>query len=55
LHVGGVSHIVGKLSTRASTLLEISPQSKACTKRYEPPKLQKATISRILGQTIWES
>jgi hypothetical protein len=29
--IGGVSHIVGKLWTRATTLLETAPQSKVCS------------------------
>jgi hypothetical protein len=34
-------HTVGKLWTRATTLLEISPQSKVYTQNYEPPKSWK--------------
>jgi hypothetical protein len=41
-HVGGVKHIVGKLSMRATTLLKISPQSKVYTQSYEPRKLQES-------------
>jgi hypothetical protein len=41
LCVGGVPHIVGKLLTKATTLLETSSQSKVCTQSYGSPKLQK--------------
>jgi hypothetical protein len=36
LRVGGVPHTVGKFSTKATTLLEISPQSKVYTRSYGP-------------------
>jgi hypothetical protein len=54
-----VLHIVGKLSTRVTTFLEISLQYKVCTKSYGPPKLQESQFrefqdSGVLGQNdIW--
>jgi hypothetical protein len=42
LHAGGVRHIVGKLSTRATTLLQTSSQSEVYRESYGPPKLRKS-------------
>ncbi len=39
LHAGGVQHVVGKLSTRATTLVETSSQSEVCTWSYSLAKL----------------
>jgi hypothetical protein len=39
LHASGVPHIVGKFSTRDTTLLQISPQLEVLKKNYGPPKL----------------
>jgi hypothetical protein len=39
LAAGGMPHIVGKLSTRAITLLQTAPQSKVCSQGYGAPKL----------------
>jgi hypothetical protein len=50
LHAGGVPHMVGKLLTRATTMLMTSPQSELCTKRYEFSKLRKS-----LFQEFWDS
>jgi hypothetical protein len=36
---GDVRHTVGKLLTKATTLLETSSQSNVCTQNYEPKKL----------------
>jgi hypothetical protein len=38
LRVGAMQHIVGKFSTRATTLFRTSFQSKAFTQNYGPPK-----------------
>jgi hypothetical protein len=38
LCVGGMQHTIGKLLTRATTLLQTSFQSEVCTQSYEPPK-----------------
>jgi hypothetical protein len=38
LCVGGVQHTGGKLSMRATTLLQTSSQSEVCTQSYDPPK-----------------
>jgi hypothetical protein len=35
---------VGKLSTRATTLLEISSQLEVCKESYGPPKLQESQV-----------
>jgi hypothetical protein len=40
LCIGGVAHIIQKLSTRPIILLEISPQLEVCAKSYGPQKLQ---------------
>jgi hypothetical protein len=42
LRVGGMSHIVEKLSMRVTTLLQTSPQLEVCIKNYGPPKLQES-------------
>jgi hypothetical protein len=36
--VGGIPHTVGKLSIRATTILETLAQSEVFTKSYGPPK-----------------
>jgi hypothetical protein len=38
----GMRHTIGKLSTRATTLLETSSQSEVWTKSYSPAKLQES-------------
>jgi hypothetical protein len=40
LRAGGVQHAVGKLLTRATTLVETSSQSEVCTRSYSPAKLR---------------
>jgi hypothetical protein len=40
LCAGGVQHVVGKLSTRATTLVHTLSRSKVYTKSYSPAKLQ---------------
>jgi hypothetical protein len=42
LAAGGVPHIVGKLSTRATTLLQTALQSKVCSQSYGAPKSQES-------------
>ncbi len=41
---GDVQHTVGKLSTRATTLLQTSLQSEVCTRSYAPSKLQESQL-----------
>jgi len=53
LHLGGVSHTVEKLSTKATTLLETSLQSKACTQNYGPSKSQESQFWEISGFPFW--
>jgi len=61
LRVGGVQHTVKKLSTRATTLLSTSSQSKVCTQSYGPPKSRESKLLEfrdshlgVLGQNdIW--
>jgi hypothetical protein len=51
-----VPHTVGKLSTRAITLIWTSSHSEVCTQSYGPPKLQKSQFPNlgVLGQNdIW--
>jgi hypothetical protein len=40
LHAGGIRKVVGKLSTRATTLVQTSSRSEVYTKSYTPAKLQ---------------
>jgi len=54
LCAGRVPYIVGKLSTRAITFLETSPQLKVYTQSYGPPKLQKSQFWEF-QIPIWES
>jgi hypothetical protein len=50
LAVWGVPHIVGKLSTRVTTLLQTAPQSEVCSQCYGAPKSQQ---SQLAG--FWDS
>jgi len=47
---GGVPHTVGKLSTRATTLLQIASRSKVYLQSYGAPKLRKSHLGRF-----WDS
>jgi hypothetical protein len=47
LAVGVVRHIVEKLLTRATTLLETTSQSKICSQSYGAPKLQKSQLAQF--------
>jgi hypothetical protein len=40
LRVGGVQHVVGNLSTRATTSVQTSSRSEVCTRSYSPVKLR---------------
>jgi len=42
---GVVSHIVGKLSTRATTLLQTASQSEVCSQSYGVPKLRESQLA----------
>ncbi len=42
-----VPHTIGKLSTRATNLLETTPQSKVCSQSYGAPKLRKSSMVRF--------
>jgi hypothetical protein len=54
LCAGGVPHIIGKLSTKATTLLQISLQSMVCKTMYGPPKLRKFQFCEYSKQNdIW--
>jgi len=44
LRVGGLHHIVGKLSIRATTFLQTSSQLEVYTQSYGPLKLQKSQL-----------
>jgi hypothetical protein len=44
LCAGGVQHVVGKLLTKATTLVEISFRSKVCTKSYSPTRLRDSHL-----------
>jgi len=45
LAAGGVPHIVEKLSTRATTLLQTTPQSKVCLQSYGAPKSRESQLA----------
>ncbi len=47
LCVSGVRHVVGKLSTRATTLVETSFRLEVCTRSYSPAKLRDSHISGL--------
>jgi len=61
LCIGGVSHTIGKILTRATTFLLTSSQSEVCTRSYGPPKSWKSQFRefrdsnlRVPGQNdIW--
>jgi hypothetical protein len=40
----GMQHIVGKFSTRATTLFRTSSQSEVCTQSYGAPKLRESQL-----------
>jgi hypothetical protein len=44
LRIGGMPHIVGKLSTRATTLFWTSSQLKVYRESYGPPKLRESQV-----------
>jgi hypothetical protein len=44
VHAGGVQHTVRKLSTRATSLLQISSQLEVWAKSYSPAKLQESKL-----------
>jgi hypothetical protein len=44
LRASGVQHIIGKLSTRATTFLETSSQSEVCTQSCGVPKSQESQL-----------
>ncbi len=47
LHAGGVPHTFEKLSMRATTFLETSPQLEVCIQYYGPLKLQEAQFQEF--------
>jgi hypothetical protein len=42
LCLGGMSYTIGKISTRATTLLQTSSQLEVCTQSYGPPKSRES-------------
>ncbi len=50
LAAGGVSHIIGKFLTRATTLLQIALRSEVCSQCYGVPKSQESHLARF-----WDS
>jgi hypothetical protein len=42
-----VQHIVGKLSTRATTLLQTTSRSKVCSQSYGAPKSRETPLSQF--------
>jgi hypothetical protein len=51
LVAGGVPHIVGKLSTRATTLLWTALQSKVCSQSYGAPKSRESQLAGFRDST----
>jgi hypothetical protein len=51
----GVWHVVGKLSTRATTLVHTPSRSEVCTKSYRPAKLRDSQMvqSILYGGRWW--
>jgi hypothetical protein len=47
LAAGNVPHIVGKLSTRATTLLETALRSEVCRRSYAPSKSRESLLARF--------
>ncbi len=47
LAADNVRHTVGKLSTRATTLLYIAPRSEVCSKSYGAPKSRDSKLARF--------
>jgi hypothetical protein len=47
LAVEGVQHTIGKLSTRATTLLQTAFQSEVCSQRYGVPKSRESHLVRF--------
>jgi hypothetical protein len=45
LSTDNVQHIVGKLSMRATTLLQTAPQSKVCSQSYGAPKSRESQLA----------
>ncbi len=45
LFAGNVQHTVGKLSTRATTLLQTAPQSEVCSQSYGAPKSRESQLA----------
>jgi hypothetical protein len=43
----GVRHTVGKLSTRATTLLQTAPRSEVCSQSYGDPKSRESQLARF--------
>jgi hypothetical protein len=54
VHANGMRYIVGKLSTKVTTLLQTSSQSKVWAISYGPTKLQESNLSSF-GTPLWES
>jgi len=48
LRVGGMQHIVGKILSRATTLIQTLSQSKVYTQSYGAPKLQESQLWQFL-------
>jgi len=50
LATGGVPHIVGKLATRATTLLYTASRFEVCSQSYGAPELRESHLARF-----WDS
>jgi hypothetical protein len=55
LSIDGMSHTIGKLSMRATTLLWTSSQLEVCSQSYGAPKLRESQFLTLLMFSIWNS
>ncbi len=47
LAIDDVRHILGKLSTRATTLLQTTPRSEVCSQSYGAPKSSESSLAQF--------
>ncbi len=52
MRVGGVQYVFGKLSRRAISLIETSPQSKVGAKSYDRPKSKESKPGQFRDSTL---
>ncbi len=52
LRAGSMSHMLGKISRRATTFLQTSLQSEVYTQNYEPPKLRESQFREFWNSNL---